>query len=336
MSIDGTVTLDDEDVIAGTISWAGQGILSAGTFHGPRDSHLVLDVVAAETSFGSGPPDAPAVVAGSRHDNWIRSGFGDDTIDGGGGHNIVAYSQAAEQYTVTTNGSVITIEDRSGHDGTDALTHIQKIEFQDSTLDTTLLIEAAMLSQHQLGELTELYVGYFDRAPDALGLDYWASRMVDGMSLAQISKSFFVQPETSATYPAGTTTEAFVAQVYQNVLGREPDQAGLAYWIADLESGALTRDVFVPAIINGAKSATGATADALYLANKEVVGVHFAIDKGLGDIEWGKQVMAHVDGTAESVAAANQMTDAFAHQAATSDPHLLLPLVGVHSDTIAN
>ena len=63
MSIDGTVTLDDEDVIAGTISWAGQGILSAGTFHGPRDSHLVLDVVAAETSFGSGPPDAPAVVA---------------------------------------------------------------------------------------------------------------------------------------------------------------------------------------------------------------------------------------------------------------------------------
>lgn len=153
------------------------------------------------------------------------------------------------------------------------------------------------------------------------------------MSLAQISKSFFVQPEAFAAYPPGTTAEAFVTQVYENVLGRAPDQAGLAYWVNDLNKGSLSRDVFVLAVINGAKSSTGSPADAQYLANKEAVGVHFALDKGLTDGAWGTQVMAHVDGTAEGVATANQMTDAFADQAVTTDPHLLLPMVGLHPDT---
>jgi 5'/3'-nucleotidase SurE len=257
----------------------------------------------------------------------------DDTIDGNGGHPIVAFSQAADQYTVTTSGDVITVEDRSGHDGTDTLTNVQHLEFQGSSLDASLLTDAAKLPQQQFGDLIELYVGYFNRAPDALGLAYWASRAVDGMSLAEISKSFFIQPETAADYPAGTT-EAFVTNVYHNVLGRAPDQAGLAYWVKDLDSANVARDLFVLAIINGAKAATVSAADAQYLANKEAVGAHFALDKGLTDSAWATQVMAHVDGTAASVAAANQMTDAFAHDAVTTDPHLLLPLMGIHTAAV--
>jgi hypothetical protein len=39
--------------------------------------------------------------------------------------------------------------------------------------------------------------------------------------------------------------------------------------------------------------------------------------------------MAHVDASASSVTAADQMTDAFAAAAATSDPHLIIQIVGV-------
>jgi hypothetical protein len=301
----------------------------------PIDAHSLELTVAAlgPSTLHYFPPGSDAVIVGSDVNNLITGTSGNDTIDGGGGDNIAAYSQPAQQYTVSTNGNVITVEDRSGHDGTDTLTNIQHLEFQGSRLDTTPLTKAATLPQDQMGSLTELYVAYFNRAPDALGLDYWASRMVDGMSLAQIAKSFFAQPEASASFPTGTTAEAFVTKVYQNVLGRAPDQAGLAYWVNDLNKGNVTPDVLVLAVINGAKSATGGAADAQYLANKEAVGVHFALDKGLTDGAWGTQVMAHVDGTADSVAAANQMTDVFAQQAVTTDPHLLLPLVGVHPDT---
>ena len=101
-----------------------------------------------------------------------------------------------------------------------------------------------------------------------------------------------------------------------------------------LDSGNLAPDMFVLAFINGAKSATGSAADAQSLANKEAVGLHFALDWGLTNVAWGAQMTAHVDATAQSVAAAKQVTDAYAHQAVTTDPHLLLPIVGVHSEVL--
>jgi hypothetical protein len=113
------------------------------------------------------------------------------------------------------------------------------------------------------------------------------------------------------------------------VLGRAPDQGGLDYWVHDLDSGAQTRDNFMLAIIYGARATTGSPIDAQYLANKEAVGFHFAIDKGLNDVNWAHQVMQNVNASAASVTAANQMTDNFAVQAATTDPHLLMSLVGV-------
>lgn len=39
--------------------------------------------------------------------------------------------------------------------------------------------------------------------------------------------------------------------------------------------------------------------------------------------------MQNVNASAASVTTANQMADNFAVQAATTDPHLLMPLVGV-------
>ena len=55
-------------------------------------------------------------------------------------------------------------------------------------------------------------------------------------------------------------------------------------------------------------------------------------EKGLTDTDWAAQVMAHVDGTAQSVAAAKQLTDALADLAVTADPHPLLPIVGIQPD----
>lgn len=48
--------------------------------------------------------------------------------------------------------------------------------------------------------VSQLYAGYFDRAPDPTGLAYWIDRANAGMSLTNIAQSFAVQPEASPCF----------------------------------------------------------------------------------------------------------------------------------------
>jgi hypothetical protein len=283
-------------------------------------------------TFGTAGDD---VLYGATPNASFVPGPGNDIVVGTSGVNTAIYWNPSHNYAVTlvAGHQDFVIHDNIGADGTDSIFNVTHLQFSDQTLDMSLLAEAASLPGVQFASLVELYGAYFNRAPDALGLDYWASRMADGMTLTEITKSFFAQPETAVALPSGTSTEDFVTQVYSTALGRAPDQAGFNYWVNALQKGDVTRDTFVLAIINGAKAPSGDLVDAQYLANKEAVGAHFAIDQGLGDVNWAKQVMAIVDATAQSVTSANQMTDTFVVQATTTDPHLLVPLVGVHIDT---
>lgn len=116
--------------------------------------------------------------------------------------------------------------------------------------------------------VTKLYIATFGRAPDGAGLNYWVNQ--SGLSLEDIAKSFFDQPETQAKF--GTSDNAsFVAAIYQNVLGREGEASGVAYWISQLESGALTRDNIILAVLGGAQGS-----DATLLENRTEIGVFFA------------------------------------------------------------
>ena len=47
-----------------------------------------------------------------------------------------------------------------------------------------------------------------------MGLAYWASRLVDGMSIQQVAKSFFAQAETVLEYANAKTTTEFVTLAY--------------------------------------------------------------------------------------------------------------------------
>jgi hypothetical protein len=105
-------------------------------------------------------------------------------------------------------------------------------------------------------QITSLYIGYFGRAPDPEGLNYWVGRLADGFSLAEIAESFSVQAESQAKYPYLSnpniaSPQAFITQVYLNLFNRVPDAEGLAYWTAQLESGADVGD-FILDVISGA------------------------------------------------------------------------------------
>ena len=89
--------------------------------------------------------------------------------------------------------------------------------------------------------VARLYLAFFGRAPEPAGLDYWVDRIDSGTAtLASVSSFFAGSAEFKATY-GNTTNTQFVTLVYQNVLDRNPDAAGLAYWKGRLDGGTITR-----------------------------------------------------------------------------------------------
>lgn len=104
-----------------------------------------------------------------------------------------------------------------------------------------------------------LYIGYFGRAADPDGFEYWKYEIGQGlMDINQVAASFSVQPETKALYSFlnGTSSDAsgFVDQVYLNLFNRLPDAEGKSYWLQFLEDAANPNAVgsFILAVINGA------------------------------------------------------------------------------------
>lgn len=85
-------------------------------------------------------------------------------------------------------------------------------------------------------KITQLYVGMFGRAPDAEGLNFWGGALDGGQPLAQIAQAMFGTTPARAYFPAGSTSEEVVHEFYVNVLGRQPDSGGLAFWVARLDA----------------------------------------------------------------------------------------------------
>lgn len=119
-----------------------------------------------------------------------------------------------------------------------------------------------------LSNVTKLYIAFFKRAPDKAGLNYWVNQ--SGLSLEQITQSFFDQPETQAKY-AGVDDRAFIESIYQNVLGRVGEEAGIQYWLNELQVGHISRDYMILAVINGAQGTDG-----MLLESRTEVGLYHA------------------------------------------------------------
>jgi len=97
-------------------------------------------------------------------------------------------------------------------------------------------------------KITGLYVAFFNRAADYDGLRHWiirgesAKKNGEDVSniLKELSAGFATHPLFMLTYKHLTNTE-FVNTIYQNVLGRDGDPDGLAYWTDLLNSGSISR-----------------------------------------------------------------------------------------------
>lgn len=273
---------------------------------------------------------------GNVSDNTFYGARGDDLIVGGGGVDRAKYSGVATRYSINLTAEDTQVTDRSlVGEGLDTLQEIDLLTFNDRTIDLTVFRGVATISPDDLSLLTKMYIAYFNRAPDSEGLFYWGTRLSEGMTMEEIAASFYEQPESVAQYP-NTSTSGFVDTVYENLLGREPDPAGKAYWVAELENGLTTKSKFLLAIIYGAEAPTGSPLDAIYLANKTDIGSYFSTIQGMNDVSNGRDVMSLFDGTSSSILIAKNASDRYFESAQLADSQqTLLSLSGVISDPFA-
>ena len=95
--------------------------------------------------------------------------------------------------------------------------------------------------QGRIAPVVRLYFAYFQRVPDYAGLQHWINTLYpngvpSGVTIADVSQAFAGSSEFAQTYGA-LDDQNFVRLVYRNVLGREPDSAGLAHWLSELQRG---------------------------------------------------------------------------------------------------
>ncbi len=113
----------------------------------------------------------------------------------------------------------------------------------DDSIRQATTISQILMSHDYVDEdadVLRLYQAFFARTPDIEGAKFWLIERRRNVTLDDMAYSFAESSEFRSTY-GSTNDRDFVSIVYRNVLGREPDPEGLAYWISLVETGKLSR-----------------------------------------------------------------------------------------------
>lgn len=173
-------------------------------------------------------------IALSRNDTINGSGFndalqgfgGNDTINGTTGIDTARYLSTSNNYTITPNTNGFTVIDKTGANGTDTLSGIERLQFTDANVaidingnaGTTAKILGAVFGASSVSN--QQYVG--------IGLSY----LDGGMSYQDL-----MQSALTAKLGAGVNDATQVVNLlYTNVVGVAPDQANLNNFVGLLNS----------------------------------------------------------------------------------------------------
>ncbi len=284
-------------------------------------------------------------------DDTITGGPGDDVILGGAGTDAAHFAGSLDDYTLQLSAEGLRVTDKGdAGTGSDFLTETELLTFADGAsfladgaVNIARLDGATTLSEADLTTLTEVYIAYFDRAPDAFGLLFWAEALANGSTLHEIAELFFEQAETHEILPDTLSSGEFVDKAYAHLWERAADTEGREFWVNALESGDVSRAKFMVELIEGARANTSATSadDVRTIEDKSDIGVSYALIEGLTNAENAATVMQAYerDDRDDSLMEAQMLIEGFADDAAglgtDGETEVVLQLVGVIDDPFA-
>gem|GEM_PF-3588813 len=197
----------------------------------------VLHGGAGDDIIGSGAGDD--MIYGDEGDDLVFGGEGNDYLDGGTGHDTARFSGAVDGYSLRLRDGLLVMTDRAGNDGVDTVAVVEVLRF---TGGQSMADDAV---------LARLYEGVLGRQASAAEVAWWQDVHVRGASLQQIAAAIIDSPE-AAQAMGRADDDAFVAGLYQSVLGRTAPSAESAFW-TDLLADGVDRATVALGFVNSAE-----------------------------------------------------------------------------------
>jgi hypothetical protein len=97
-------------------------------------------------------------------------------------------------------------------------------------------VELTSTDEYRGLDVDRVFVKYLRRTADPGGRTYWIGSLRSGKALWRFRAQLFGGSEYFAK--AGGTNASYVAKAYSDVLGRQPDPSGQAFWTGKLNGGA--------------------------------------------------------------------------------------------------
>lgn len=211
----------------------------------------------------------PNHLRGMRGDDMLTGRAGNDHLDGGAGLDTARYTGPRARFELQPTPEGWTVTDRSGTEGVDQLTAVERLLFSDSGLALDLAPGGRAAQTAQV--LNALFGAASLAVPEFVTAGL---RLFDaGMALADVV-ALAVAHEAFASAAGGRSHAAFVNHVYRNVVGQAPGPTELAFFTSLLENGTYSQ----------ASLALLATQEPLNLQHVAVVGL---AQTGLAFVPWG-------------------------------------------------
>jgi S-layer protein len=193
----------------------------------------------------------------------------------------------------------------------------------------------------------EDYIGFYNRAGDAPGANFWVNQLNTSNTTLGVAVGFAVSSESTAIYPYLAAPNVldpgtYITQIYTNVLGRAPDGAGQTFWtnrlaalntyytgpnntVVNLPAGTKLPNASVdPKVVAAAEVLTemlqsvnmqSGTADAALMANRITVAEDYTTRTGNANVPYSQAsshaVILATNGTPASVTTAEAVTTAY-------------------------
>ena len=169
---------------------------------------------------------------GDSGDDELFGGAGADLLHGGSDTDTVSYEGNRDDYVVTQEHSVITVQSKTEPEDIDTLINIETLTFADD--------ELALSYDEDLAWITGLYAQVLGRQADVEGVQYWAQQSANGVSRADMALSILNSEESGRLVQED---DDYLDLLYTSLLGREADESGKAYWSEQMAEATLSEIV---------------------------------------------------------------------------------------------
>lgn len=180
-----------------------------------------------------------------------------------------------------------------------------------------------MAASDYTNQIQQIYLAYLGRPADPAGLAYWADQVdSQGGDLSLVLSGFAASEESASLYGEMSTNQA-ISSIYTNLFKREADDAGVTYWQAQIESGAVDPAQAALAILLGAQDTdVTAASNKLTAANAFTASVAASGATGYSDADAlavGRDFLNSIDASDASLANLDTAVAAAVAQATGTD-----------------